>query len=257
MKTGSRLLAVLFLVTQFVVVLPAESRPEITCGQTITQDTILTADLACPPDTEYALIIGASNITLDLGGHTISGSMPRTGVFAIRQEGITIRNGAIDGFNVGVFIIETNRVTMENLMVRNLASSDPNHLVFGLQILGSHSVVVRDTLFEFVSVAHKEAVEIYDSFVDVDNIEVRGGGAGVNFSFAGTCDPTNRPSNGTVRNSKFSDVYIAGIEVACSSYAWIEGNVFSAAPAVGIGIQGDAPFTGCCNRPHSEREFYP
>ena len=103
MKTGSRLLAVLFLVSQFVVVLPAESRPEITCGQTITQDTILTADLACPPDTEYALIIGASNITLDLGEHTISGSTPRTGVFAIRQEGITIRNGAIDGFNVGVF----------------------------------------------------------------------------------------------------------------------------------------------------------
>jgi hypothetical protein len=235
---------VLLILGQSVLVFPADSRPEVICGQTITEDTILTEDLACPPDTEYAIVIGASNITLDLGGHTISGYTPRTGVFAIGQEGITIRNGTIEGFNVGGFVIESNWVTMENLTVRNLDSSDPDHLIFGIQILGSQNVVVRDTLFEFISVAHKEAVEIFDSFVDVDNIEVRGGGAGVNFSFAGTCDPTNAPSNGTVRNSRFSDVYIAGILVACSSYAWIEGNVFSAAPAVGIGIQGDAPFMG-------------
>lgn len=232
------------MLMQFVAGLSTESQSEISCGQTITEDMILTEDLACPPDTEYAIVIGASNVTLDLGGHTISGYTPRTGVFAIGQEGITIRNGTIDGFNVGVFIIETNLVTMENLTVRNLDSSDPNHLIFGIQILGSQNVVVRDTLFEFISVAHKEAVEIFDSFVDVNNIEVRGGGAGVNFSFAGACDPTNDPSNGTVLNSRFSDVYIAGVLVACSSYAWIEGNVFSAAPAVGIGIQGDAPFKG-------------
>jgi len=244
MKTGSRLFLVLFILVQFVIVFPVESRPEITCGETITEDRILDADLACPPGTEYAIVIGASNITLDLGGHVISGHAPGTGVFSIGQEGITIRNGTIEGFNVGVFIIETRLVTMENLTVRNLDISDPDHLIFGIQILGSQNVVVRDTLFEFISVAHKEAVEIFDSVVDVKNIEVRGGGAGVNFSFAGTCDPTNSPSNGTVLNSRFSDVYIAGILVACSSYAWIEGNVFSAAPAVGIGIQGDAPFMG-------------
>ncbi len=142
MKTGSSLLLVLLILVQFVLVFPAESRPEITCGQTITEDTILTEDLACPPDAEYAIVIGASNITLDLGGYTISGYTPRTGVFAIGQEGITIRNGSIDGFNVGVYIDQTNRVTMENLTVRNLESSDPSQFLFGIAILGSVGTAV-------------------------------------------------------------------------------------------------------------------
>jgi hypothetical protein len=231
--------------TPVVTDVPTESKPEVSCGQTITEDTKLDKDLACPPGTESAIVIGASNITLDLGGHLISGHAPGTGVFSIGQEGITVRNGTIEGFNAGVFIIETRLVTMENLTVRNLDISDPNHFIFGIQVLRSKDIVVRDTLFEFLSVPHKEAVEIFDSYVDVSNIEVRGGGAGVSFSFAdGVCDPVNSPSNGTVLNSKFSDIYIAGIWIACSSDALIEGNDFSAAPGVGVGIQADAPFLG-------------
>jgi hypothetical protein len=231
--------------TPVVADVPTDSKPEISCGQTITEDTKLDKDLACPPGTESAIVIGASNITLDLGGHMLSGSAPGTGVFSVGQEGITIRNGTIEGFNAGVFIIETRLVTMENLTVRNLDISDPNHFIFGIQVLRSQDVVVRDTLFEFLSVPHKEAVEIFDSYVDVSNIEVRGGGAGVSFSFAdGVCDPVNSPSNGTVLNSKFSDIYIAGIWIACSSDALIEGNDFSAALGVGVGIQADAPFLG-------------
>jgi parallel beta-helix repeat protein len=243
MRTGSRLFLVLLMLAQFALVFPAESRLVITCGQTITEDTILTQDLTCPADTEYAIVIGASNITLDLGGHTISGYTPRTGVFAMGWEGIIIRNGAIEGFQVGVYIDGIHRITMENLTVRNMTSSDPSDFVFGIAILGSQEVVVRDTLFEFQKVAHKEAVEIFNSYVDVDNIEVRGGGAGVNFSYTGgICDPLNSPSNGTVRRSRFSDVYLAGVLVACSSYAWIEGNYITSGYAVGI--NGSGPFPG-------------
>ena len=54
----------------------------------------------------------------------------------------------------------------------------------------------------------------------------------------------NSPSNGTVLNSRFSEIYVAGIWIACSSSALIEGNDFSTAPGVGVGIQGDAPFLG-------------
>ena len=245
MKVASRFFLGLFLLVQFGVGLSAESRAEISCGQTITEDTTLVEDLACPPGTESAIVIGASNITLDLGGHVLSGYAPGTGVFSIGHEGINIRNGTIEGFNYGVFIIDTRRVTVENLTVRNLDISDPNHFIFGIHILSSQDVVVRDTLFEFLSVPHKEAVEIFDSFVDVSNIEVRGGGAGVSFSFAGgVCDPVNSPSNGTVLNSRFSEIYVAGIWIACSSSALIEGNDFSTAPGVGVGIQGDAPFLG-------------
>lgn len=60
----------IFMLVQFRDGLPEKSRVEISCGQTITENTILEADLACPPGTEYAIVIGASNINLDLGGHT-------------------------------------------------------------------------------------------------------------------------------------------------------------------------------------------
>jgi hypothetical protein len=245
MKVWIRFLFGSFVLVQFLAGLPAQSRSKISCGQTITEDTVLTEDLSCPPGTEYALIIGASNITLDLGGHTLSGNAPGTGVFAIDQVGITVRNGAIDGFNYGVFVINTRQVTVENLTVRNLDISDPSHFIFGIHILSSQDVVIRDSLFEFLSVPHKEAVEIFDSFVNVSNIEVHGGGAGVSFSFAsGVCDPVNSPSNGTVTDSKFTEIDVAGIWISCSSNALIEGNDFSAPPGVGVGIQGDAPFLG-------------
>lgn len=217
----------------------------ISCGQTITEDIVLDQDLTCPPGTESAIIIGGSNLTLDLGGHVVSGHTPGAGVFSMGQEGITIRNGTIEGFTYGVFVIDTQGVMVENLTVRNLDVSDPDQFLFGVHILSSQAVVVRDSQFEFLSVPHKEAVEVFDSFVDVSGIEVRGGGAGVSFSFeGGVCDPVNSPSNGTVRNSRFSDIYLGGIWIACSSSALIEGNDFSTAPGVGVGIQGDAPFSG-------------
>jgi hypothetical protein len=245
MKAWSPILLGLFVLVQFVVGLPAESEATITCGQTITEDTVLDADLVCPSDTEYAVIIGASNITLDLGGHTISGYTPRTGVFVSGQEGITIQNGAVDGFNVGVSVNESSLITIEDLTVRNLDISDPNHFIFGIAVVGSQNVVVRDSQFEFLTVAHKEAVEIFDSYVDVNNIEVRGGGAGVSFSFLNdVCDPVNSPSNGTVRNSEFSDIYVAGIWIACSSSAVIESNHFSGCQDCILGIQGESPFLG-------------
>ena len=216
----------------------------VVCGQTITEDTRLDEDLMCPPDTEFAIVIGAPNITLDLGGHVLKGYAPGEGVFAQDKEGIIIRNGTIEGFNEGVVILNTPRATVENLTVRNQNVIDPDQLIVGIHIDSSQDVVVRDMRFEFPSVAHKEAVDIYESDVAVSNIEVRGGGVGVNFSFAGACDLEHGPNTGTVLNSRFSGIAIAGIWVACSSNVRIAGNDFTTAPGNGVGIQGDAPFLG-------------
>jgi len=216
----------------------------VACGETITEDTRLGADLVCPQGSPPAITIGAPNITLDLGGHTITGFPPTTGVFAQNIEGLLIRNGTIDGFEEGIFITGTRAVSLENLTVKNQSVVDPDHFIFGIKIYRGHDVVVKEVLFEFPSVAHKEAVEIYESEVSVRDIEVRGGGVGVNFSFAQACDPLQGPSNGEVVNSKFSEVYIAGILVACSSGARLADNDISTFPGEGVGIQGDAPFSG-------------
>jgi len=243
-KAGNLFLLALIVLVQAAVGLPAESRPEISCGQIITQDTTLDQDLACPESVSHAIVIGASNITLDLGGHRLSGGGLSVGVLAVEQEGITIRNGVIEGFNDGVFLIDTRRVTVENLTVRNLVIDDPDRFIVGVHIEGSQEVVVSDSLFEFLSVAHKEGVDVYYSDVVIRDIEVRGGGAGVGFSFAGVCDPLNAPNTGSVINSRFSEIYIAGFYVACTSNLLIEGNNISTVAGEGVGIQTEPPFFG-------------
>ena len=83
----------------------------VDCGDVITTDTVLDADLTCPG---AGLIIGADNITLDLNGHTLTGpgfdcttscgpfpSVP-DGVRVRGHSGVTITNGYITAFLFGI-----------------------------------------------------------------------------------------------------------------------------------------------------------
>ncbi|NNF54280.1 MAG: hypothetical protein HKN03_07540 [Acidimicrobiales bacterium] len=77
----------------------------IGCGDTITSDLTLMADLGpCPDD---GLKVGASGITINLNGYTISGDSVGLGG-GVRIEGnfsnVVVRNGAITGFNEGVVL---------------------------------------------------------------------------------------------------------------------------------------------------------
>ncbi len=74
----------------------------VSCGQVLTQSTLLDNDLVdCPGD---GLVIGAHGITIDLNDHTIDGT--NLG-FGIRNDGfdsVTITNGTVNEFDVGVFL---------------------------------------------------------------------------------------------------------------------------------------------------------
>ena len=73
MRIGLHRVLVLIFTTLLVAAFPGVSLSAVACGQTITRDTTLTADLACPPGTDTAIIVGASDVTLDLGGYSLSG----------------------------------------------------------------------------------------------------------------------------------------------------------------------------------------
>jgi parallel beta-helix repeat protein len=117
----------------------------ISCGDTITVDTKLDRDLLnCPNN---GLLIGADNITLDLNGHTISGDgklvrrCPRRqicdgGIANDARAGVTIRNGSVRGFGVGVGVggARENRVL-------NISSSQ--NTFFGFVVFRSAQVLVR------------------------------------------------------------------------------------------------------------------
>ncbi len=72
----------------------------VVCGQSITSDTTLTANLTCPAN---GVFINASDVTLDLNGHTITGTKetPFTAGVTVSSGRLRARvtGGTIRGFN--------------------------------------------------------------------------------------------------------------------------------------------------------------
>jgi len=77
----------------------------VSCGQTITADTTLSFDVGpCP---NGGIIVGADNITLDLGGHRIFGTTnpgDGAGVYLLGRSGALVTNGSVSNFDAGVVI---------------------------------------------------------------------------------------------------------------------------------------------------------
>ena len=81
--------------------LPDAAVSDPLCGSVPTQSLRLTHDVACDNN---GLKAGADGITIDLGGFTLSGlgTLDSVGVDADSHPGITVKNGTISGFWVGV-----------------------------------------------------------------------------------------------------------------------------------------------------------
>jgi parallel beta-helix repeat protein len=108
-------------------ILPAgAAATHVACGDVITQDTTLDSDLLdCPGD---GVVIGASGVRLDLGGHTIDGTGVAAGNQGVENNGaddVEVRNGRITGFQAGVSI----RLGGSNLLT-GLFIADTGHGVF-------------------------------------------------------------------------------------------------------------------------------
>jgi len=120
---------------------------QLGCGDTITADTTLEADLTgCQSN---GLVIGDDEITLDLNGHSISGDgklvrrCPRrqicdVGVANDGHDGVMVRNGSLRGFATGVVVagVSDNRLA-------GLSSS--RNQFFGYVIAESSRTVIRDS----------------------------------------------------------------------------------------------------------------
>ncbi|GIG22757.1 hypothetical protein Cch01nite_34810 [Cellulomonas chitinilytica] len=72
--------------------------PEPACGTTLTVDTSLRRDLACPGD---GLTL-APGVTLNLRGHTLSGSRTGTGLSVSAFGPVVVRNGTVAGWGTGI-----------------------------------------------------------------------------------------------------------------------------------------------------------
>jgi parallel beta-helix repeat protein len=103
----------------------------VQCGDLITQDTMLDSDLVdCPGD---GIVIGADDITLDLGGHTVDGDGVGCGggiangsvlrevqcVFPSQRghDRVVVTNGTVREFYIGVELEQANDNALQRLRV--------------------------------------------------------------------------------------------------------------------------------------------
>jgi large repetitive protein len=138
--------------------------PGLECGDTITADTTLDRDLTnCPSN---GIVIGAEGITLDLNGHSISGDgklvrrcprrQPCDIGIANDHSGVTVQNGSVRGFavGVGVFGVRHNRLV-------KLASSE--NQFFGFVIAGSARTVIRNSSGSANPAPDGDGLGVFDS----------------------------------------------------------------------------------------------
>jgi nitrous oxidase accessory protein NosD len=102
LKLASRLapLAVVCAVAVLAAAGGADARrAAVACGDTITADLTLTADLTgCSGD---GLIVAADGVRLDLNGHVVSGLGAGTGI-TVSAADVSVVNGFVRGFGTGV-----------------------------------------------------------------------------------------------------------------------------------------------------------
>jgi parallel beta-helix repeat protein len=102
----------------FAAAAPSAGAVTLECGQTITKDTTLTADVSnCPG---VGIRIGADDITLDLNGHTVSAAERRNptahGIFNSGHDDVSIVGGTVRGFGAyGVRLARADRNVVQDM----------------------------------------------------------------------------------------------------------------------------------------------
>jgi hypothetical protein len=108
-SSRSRVGAVLVAALAVIWATAPANAATVSCGDTISQTTKLTADLDCsglPVDAFAALTVEGSAVTLDLNGHTLRGpNDPARAVWGVyvRGTGVTVQGGTITGFDTDVW----------------------------------------------------------------------------------------------------------------------------------------------------------
>jgi hypothetical protein len=102
----------------------------------------LTGDLKVGLASGYAIQISANNVVLDLNGHRLSNSgdsaTSAIGIFASGIQDVTVRNGTVKGFYMGVDLNGALSVVVEGIQ------ADQNRRI-GIFVAGQ-AVIVRDNV---------------------------------------------------------------------------------------------------------------
>jgi parallel beta-helix repeat protein len=226
----------------------AASAAVLACGQTITQSTVLDNDLSgCANN---GIVVGADNITLDLNGHTVAGtaaSGDNGGVVLVGRTGVTVRNGTVRNFDVGVVIEGGSANTVQDVTAMDNIAYEvgPHRGGDGIAILSSRNnrIVNNNTvnngpysgigIYTSVDSAHPRGTtgvssgNVVDGNVVTGNIEGRTPNNVVNNDNIGIrLEPGN--TGNVVQNNRVSNNGLDGITLfAGNTFTAVRSNVVS------------------------------
>ncbi len=201
------------LAASALLALAAPASAEPACGEVITADTVLEADLPCSDD---GVVIGAPGITLDLGGHSITSNAT-----AVRNQGhddVTIRNGQIAGETRGIVFTGVSGSVIRDIdfggfqHAIDLIDSDDNRIVdnsllgvWMALLSGSDANVVRGNTVRayegFISVSESSYNRVVENVVESGQDAAFGVFAGHHNRIARNTFASNYSTVATLRNS--------------------------------------------------------
>lgn len=233
------------------------------CGATLNNDTepyLLMADITCPAGN--GLVIGADNITIDGGNHSLTGSgigNPGSGILNDGWINITIQNFTnITGFQYGIKFVNSTggpdgliRSTIQNItantnesgiFVYSSSSVDIKDNIanknfgVGVYLAGSSSVTVEGNTTD--TNTHEGIAIAEGSFSNiVENNTARGNEAGIHIS-----DSSDNTITDNISNFNNNGIVLSSIESPLSNH--FNGNT-SSSNRYGLRYSGD--FTGSGN----------
>lgn len=135
------------------------------CGAVITHSVRLATDVQCPFGAPAGLLVGANGITVDLNGHQVqaafgSGGGTGNGIENDGHAHVTVQNGSINGFAVGVLLNGasdnrllrlapvglTNAIAIDNGVRNVVRASSVFGRAFGIVVDGSdHARLIGNT----------------------------------------------------------------------------------------------------------------
>lgn len=118
------------------------------CGDTITHDITLTADLHCTTGW-FALYVPTHGVTIDLNGHTISGDRGLVGIDINDAVSVRIVNGGISGFWGGVVGLRAHKLSMQNMHLKDMGVGVSLNHSIGAQIVDNDFALITGNAISF------------------------------------------------------------------------------------------------------------
>jgi hypothetical protein len=251
-------LRVVSFVLLFGSVLPAQAEvstcKEITALPAIVNTSgvwCLTKNLAWGGTTGKAIDVQVGTVTIDLNGFTLGGSVSANtqavGIHSINRANVTIRNGTIRGFFVGILLEGTGA---SNNVIEDMHLDQVRH--YAIDVKQGFRTIIRnnevtntgadpgDNFGIFVELGAKAAT-ISNNIVN--GLAAHDVGAGIT---------TDRSDLTEIRDNSVMDVVggaaSAGIEVNVSHHTIVQNNRVHNGDTLGnIGILGNADDISCIN----------